>query len=302
MKKNRFLRLALCLAICAWVSGNLLMGTGTWAKYVATGKGAAGARFASFSFQVGSQKFDGVDDWYPINHSSYWEDIVTPTGIDPTQVVKEFSMPLFDYEYISDLYGPQCGGPGGNVVTVKSKDDALVVAPGMGHAFGSGNTNPGFGWSHTINFKNNSEVTLRFQLENITTSADILNLPICFDHGADNGYRQRMDRAYTFPGDLDASSNKTYWYVMQPVGNTGDTQSVTFWWCWFFDTHDPGCWGDLGIGAATNDAYETSLGMQAARAYKHREDTGCTGSCASPSHVDMPEVEFKFRITVEQVD
>ena len=285
MKKGIFLRLALVLVICAWVSSCMLGGT-VWAKYVAQGKGLSQARIAGFSFEVGGEKYASGSwlpryDWSPAYDAAYptfWEQIVTPNGI--SSVTQDFALPLFDYEWVSDQYGILLyDGPGGGTVTVKSSDGAMVVAPGIGHAFGAANNNPNLlyhigSYNHTLYFRNNSEVTLKFKLENITTAADLLNLPFCFDTGPD---RLTFYEPYTFPGD-----SNTGWYNMQP----GAVVPVSFWWSWIYDCNAG--WGDLGTGMTTDDAYETGLGQQAAAALAG------TGTA--------PKVQAKFRLTVEQVD
>jgi len=162
MKKNKYLRAALLLLICVWVSSVMCSGV-TMAKYVANGVGSDTARYAAFSFVVGSQKYknDGTGDWYSKNSSigpatsDYWNEIVTGDGIN-SAIMQSFEVPLFDYEYRPDT-------PGVASPTIKSKNKELVIAPGCTYA----SNNPNIPWDpyKHICLRNDSEVTVSYKVE-----------------------------------------------------------------------------------------------------------------------------------------
>jgi len=178
MKKNIFLRVALWMMIGVWASNTLL--TGTWAKYVASGSGEAKARFASFSFEMGSYKpsqpaaFDtsgnltAVAKGPPFSSTMTWDEVVINPYTGIGKAIFEF--PMFDYEYTnsaSHLVGPD--------ITVKSSNNDMVIAPGTGfYWYGPGengvpknNPNhfrePDLSW-YCLQFRNNSEVRVRFDI------------------------------------------------------------------------------------------------------------------------------------------
>jgi len=296
MKYNFFLRAATCFLVVAIASLSLLSGTA--AKYVTSATGQASARVASFSFVAGGEKYvEG--NWLGSADEGFWEEITTPSG--SSSATQEFSLPLFDYEWVSDNYGALLyGGPGGSTVTVKSVDDAFIVAPGIGHAFGACNNNPNMKYPdsrHKMFFRNDSEVTVRFMVKNITTTGDYLDLPICFDGML--GHRARLDVPYTFPGD---APSHTEWYYLHP----DQEKSIDFWWSWIYDCSAG--WGDLATGMTTNNTYESNLGRKAAAVYKHLNGLCKTNPCTDPAHAAydlpgaMPQVQVKFHLTVEQVN
>jgi len=166
MKRNIFLRAALCLFIGLWASGTAL--TDTWAKYVATGMGTASARIAKFSVRVGGQKYDSANkNWKAASDASYWDEIVTLDGINPSKV-QSFELPLFDYEYATTTRGTTT-----TVSSVVNSDGSrdLVIAPGTS-LLGSSQNNPNTEGYNTagsegsiIVVSNDSEVTIRFKIE-----------------------------------------------------------------------------------------------------------------------------------------
>jgi len=235
MKRNIFLRAALCLFIGVWASGTML--TGAWAKYVATGLGTASARIAEFSVQVGSRKYDSANkNWKAASDASFWDEIVTLDGINPSNV-QTFELPLFDYEYSSlpsrDVNAGVIGG-----TSVSSSGAYLVVAPGTGHG-GAPKHNPNLAWDlpgppatnskGIFSIQNKSEVTIRFKLEydpensllpavNASTGAVTVEkpvagklfLPITIRAGGNTGsLRTDLWTADDGPNNLYLSNDKT---------------------------------------------------------------------------------------------
>ena len=187
-KTNPFLRAAILLLALTMATVGAVMSTNTLGKYVAAGLGTSEARIAKFSFAVGSWKTENPTDKYaPYNFGGtpyngifgsgamgprYWEQIVTPTGIG-TNSIQTITVPMF-----SNAYQHNSTTALGN--TVQSSDDALVIAPGIGHhvdaavgnpnySFGASNPNyPGLasdGGGTDLMFYNNSEVTIRYKVE-----------------------------------------------------------------------------------------------------------------------------------------
>ena len=170
MRRSVSLVMALLLCIGAWGSTALLTATPTWAKYYTTGDGEAEARFAAFSFLVGSRKTHNIavqDD--PAKYTprglfdltaagarmtdAYGNTLLTRTASENTWneialvagTATTFELPLFDYEYYGlqdwyelDAYGDRVepnvlhNEPFGNVATVKSSNFDLLTAPGVG--------------------------------------------------------------------------------------------------------------------------------------------------------------------------
>ena len=142
MRKNYFLRTALCLFAGALASVYLLAGTGTWAKYVATGKGGDSAKVATFSFLTSGQKYLGNGVWGDADNSEgditntvqdHWTQIVTLSGINGAET---FQLPLFDHQYYTRTGASQALSqatppvPGSTLITVESANKDLIVAPG----------------------------------------------------------------------------------------------------------------------------------------------------------------------------
>ena len=117
------------------------------------------ARYAAFSFQVGSRKWNSsTKAWETTAAASYWNEAVTLTSIG-TSNPHVFNLSLFDTQY---------KGTTGSTPTVKSGRDDIVVAPGTGTSWwspnGQPNTNP-YGDYFYCEFKNNSEVAVEYKLE-----------------------------------------------------------------------------------------------------------------------------------------
>ena len=275
----------------------------TLAKYASTASGTGTAQVAKFSFLVGSQKYDKASgNWGAFNQSlavsnigtdettplRYWNEIAVTAGAQST-----FTLPLFDHAY----WGNQLLG-NDDMLTVQSRNGDLVVAPGISKWFDTPIGNEHYAGEKRIEFKNNSEVTVRYKLE-----FDPATLPPGCLFNMDGHYALNNSSPwpdYTYINTFYISNTNWGW----PWSNTrftllgptilapGDSEFlfVKLEWGFYHGDHI--------------DPYDTAMGLQAARALKHRDEHPCTetASCPHPGHVAWPVLDPKFILTVEQVD
>lgn len=287
MKKNIFLRTALLLLAGVWASTNLLAEATTWAKYQAAGEGKSSARFASFSFVVGSKQYNRTTKQWAADNT--WDEIATLTGIGASTSAS-FTLPLFDTEYYAT--GAASGSP-----TVKSSNGDMVIAPGTNNAAGVPvrNTNkrsPGESWKAFV-FKNNSEVAVTYRLEFLPSSISALarsTNPFEITTYLDGPSPIHLGTTYLHwnnvvyntihGGNFQMRDTKTgpHPKVLQP----GEQETLYFDLSWWY------YWNGSGANAATgidhSDEGDTALGKSSAQT---------SGGIW---------VEPKFLLTVEQAD
>ena len=333
MKRNIFLRLAVCLLLAAVMGTSVF--TVSLAKYVAAAGGVADPpRVAKFSFVTGSRKYLG----------SGWEEQNTAIdagafgGYDPSKQFREiavssgavtsFEMPLFDFEYLSPVKSSGSGliwnwfnGPLPPETTVTSKNGQLVAAPGTGLNMGQGKNNPNAphnnnaeGAYHTFQFRNDSEVAVRYKLSIVSTAADLQNVPIYVYAPAKPGAGWELAVGAVMTG----SSALAEWNMLPP----GGSDELKMGWFWAFDKngygwdpsipHNPALelfnyssyYGSnvrdwLATLSVNTDADDTLLGYYAAeylRALAADNDTDAEAALA--------ECQFNlvFKLEVEQID
>ena len=265
LKRNIFLRAALLLFIGVWASSTLF--TGTAAKYVGFGEGHAKARYAAFSFEIGTKKYLGDDEW---ENDRSWDQLVTQDGISASQV---FTLPLFGSEYLG--VGDYNAAP-----TVKGIGGREVFAPGTGHGWIVGQSNNGnydAADGHIdcmAEFKNSGEVSVRYRILYVhSPSAAAANIPLLM--------RTYPDQYYAQPFNWSAGQEQVMLdYDRTAVLHPGQSAKVGFTAVWPFGSGS--FWDPVGFGyyadAAANDAADTARGKAAGI------------------------IELWFKIEVEQVD
>ena len=189
-----------------------------FAKYVASGMVTASARVAKFSFGVvstqpetrGMYNAGGVmtaPPRGPFEDDETWEEVaVYPSGSNTLL----FDLPLFDTEYYDR--------GGSSTKTVISKNNDMVIAPGVNGISDHNTSSPGGQWLPGANipannpnnsgtdcrkaivFKNNSEVAVKYKLELVPDSllvggpgigGGVMNLGVWLDDTGALLYRQR---------------------------------------------------------------------------------------------------------------
>lgn len=277
MKRNIWLRLAACLLLAAVVSTGV--SSGTWAKYAASATVTASARVAKFSFLAGSSKgqqedettgpssgvykgpeYFGPHDTDPANH---WQEIVVNAS-----TVNNFEVPAFSSEYWNPTNWYRTPLP--REVTVRGEEISpgtrrIVTAPGTGSIFGSGTPgNPNIGdgedgdydGDFSIEFKNSSEVTVRFRLSVNYDDSDLKDIPFIISAPARTSEQPGHPDAWArvdwkdshgmYPvltnADIPSGTSPrammnhgpypdTTWIVLAP----GEDYTVTFSLIWWFD-------------------------------------------------------------------
>lgn len=272
MKRNNFLRLALCLLLAAITCGSLVIGT-TYAKYVAAATGEASARVAKFSFvspaQLGVKKTTNPKEYRgPFANDATAQQIAVASGR-----VEAFDIPAFCYEYYTpnDGYtntfrynGIRPKSVEGTLLGTMAGERRIVAAPGTGPLFGPGVNNPnasdGYG---KIEFKNLSEVAVRFRVSVDLTKSNLLGVaPVSPDpgikeipfiisdpHDPDLWVRFNDPTGVTLTDSNIPSDTKVPDWGALAVGSTDEwiylepnTGSYTLWYgiIWNFDVQLPG--------------------------------------------------------------
>ena len=331
MKRNIFLRLAVCLLLAAVMGTSVF--TVSLAKYVAAADSAAEARVAKFSFLPGSKKYNqSGGDWednsdVDTGSFPYYNQIAVEPG-----KVTTFEVPCFDYEYFGRPDWPQELD-----ATVQGRDDAFVAAPGTGtmnfNRINLGMHNPNFGgdgYESVTELRNDSEVAVKYRVTLDSSSAipgrlvmKAGNSEFFFSVGPEpySSDTSRNDNP-ALPIILtninnDGTLNDNGWIMLEPNG----TRNFKFSWAWGFDysgvySWDPFLIGDRWLltgwgrvfdnGANTDDVadtfddeLDTLLGYYAAeylRALEAEDDIAAEAALA--------ECQFNlvFKLEVEQID
>jgi len=247
MKRNIFLRAALFLLIGAWASGSLLTGTG--AKYVAAAV-EAGARVAKFSVAVNSKEIAKATGEMTID---------VPVSLVDTVLLQPATLPGTDPGSSSHSGN---GFTGDHSATRISSVNGSLIAPGTGGRI-------------KVEFKNNSEVSVRFSFVTADCSAvgtgspaltvaavqsvNNLSNPGCeiqFSRPTSSGSNSGITVTNGQWGVLSTTLNNGGWYTTAAdlVLAPGASVNRYFFWRWRFD--------DANGGADWNrDSYDTALGQ-----------------------------------------
>jgi len=279
MKDNIFLRAAAYLL--AMVIASLSLLAGTTAKYVASATNAASAKVAKFSFVTNSMPF--------ASQGTVDKQLVVQPGQSASN---EFTIPLFDTAYYTPAdFAGVFTGPGTPIETVTSSNGDAVVAPGTGILIGPGKNNPNliadhfFPGIYSLQFRNDSEVTVRFKIS-VDTDESVL-------HGAPIGVYSDSN------GGWGAASNGYIladWQILAPKNTTYCDLAYSF--AWPFDSVDDAdyygpdgvAWRD-GFGFVLSDPADSRLGMLAAQ---HLRGEGPTR--------DNVTLKLVLKLEVEQVN
>jgi len=285
MKQNYFLRTAACLLVFAIASLGLLPGAG--AKYVAAAKFTAGARVATFSFVTNSTPFGG--------QGGIDKQFVVAPGESTSNI---FTFPLFDTAYLTPDSGSGAGwfnGPSPSSVTVRSGNGDLVAAPGTGMSFGPGvyNTNNTPGGYYKLQFRNDSEVAVRYRLS-VNSAAPLKGVPLYLYGPARLG-----DWTLATTDLVLSGSASTEWNVLGPNNGSYDAIELAFFWLFSATGYEGYPYGPDLITHMTNpsrnwtansDVDDSLLGMLGADYLKGKIS------------LDAASMKLELRLEVEQLD
>jgi len=312
MKKNHLLRAVVVLWAFAVLTAITL--PDALAKYAASATGSSTASVARFSFEAGSVK-PATATAAPFNNArgNQWQQIALNTAAN-------FEVPLFDYEYFTPA--PLFGGPMSREKTILGKNQDIVVAPGIGYLYGDSANNPNrglqadkyHGWSFFLQFRNNSDVTVRFKVQVDAANSVTHGIPlevhtylggwVNISNGSspvltwDDSERWNHTAHYRRPvSHVDllwghykdepgtATSLIPYRYTALDEGwmylEPDEEYEFGFEWCW--QIHDN----------QTRNVLDTALGELAAKYLK--------GGPGAPS-LDDVSLKLVFALEVEQVD
>jgi len=239
VKRNIFLRTALFLLIGVWASSSLL--TGTWAKYVAAATVEASAKVAKFSVAVNSKEIAQAGGAMMIDVPVSLAD---PVLLQPNTAGNDTAGNGFSGDH--------------SAVTISSVNGSLIA--------------PGTGGRIKVEFKNNSEVTVRFSFVTadctasgtggltVATTQSVNNLsnPGCeiqFSRPTGSGSNAGITTTNGQWGVLATTLNNADWYTTASDLTLAPGASVNryFFWRWRFD--------DANGGANWNrDSFDTALG------------------------------------------
>ena len=242
VKRNVFLRTALFLLIGVWASSSLL--TGTWAKYVATATVEAGARVAKFSVAVNNKEIAEAAGIMTIN---------VPVSLADTVLLQPATLPG------NDTAGNGFTGDH-SAVTISSVNGSPIA--------------PGTGGRIKVEFKNNSEVAVRFSFVTADCSAAGTGSPALtvaavqsVNNLSNPGCEIQFSRPTTSGSNSGITVTNGQWGVLSTTLNNGDWYTTAadlvlapgasvnryFFWRWRFD--------DANGGTDWNrDSYDTALG------------------------------------------
>ena len=278
MKKNYFLRAAvLMLVLCTLMSG-VFMGTGTMAKYIAAGEGAAEAHVAKFSVKVVGQ-----------GHTANTDAQELATKTDGTAMVlaakssKDFFSQIFNAAYKA------------HDTTYGTTNDSVVSKNGTGLLVAPGTTNELTPAPAKIKVWNESEVAVRIRAQLVGVigiggggeSATVHEVPLQVKNSAGNYVAVgtvTSSGLLNTPIDLISS-------IDLPPNQDGTTVTTGYsefdgiFWKWVFDGADSAYSTDrTGVTAtgklfSDTDIFDTALGIHG-----------------------VDNAKFQIRITAEQID
>ena len=286
MKRNIFLRLALCLLAAAVIGTSVF--TVSLAKYVAAAAGEATARVAKFSFVTNPTPGSAPETGK--------KQIAVDAG-----KVEVFNVPLFDTAYYKPHAWVDGPYPGDTTKTVISSLSDAVVAPGVGLGFGPNATTAndlvdlgegaGYYGYRTVTFKNDSEVAVRYKFT-VEDSPSLQSLPICVLA------RQTEIWSLLAGATLTGDTGVPGWRMLEPGGE----DNLHFGFIWFFDgVNYPSAtlsWL-AGMGVTFDDERDSLLGLAAAN-YLRAVKAGNTTAAAT--YLAATQMNVAFKLEVEQVD
>jgi len=305
MKRNPLLRTAACFALAVVVSTSML--GGTFAKHTAAAVATNKDFVAKFSFIVGSTKTH-TETAGPYDNERHPVRVGLLPGEEQIAIgtVAQFEVPLFDNEYWG--FGATAGD-----ITVQGRGSGLardiVVAPGTGWAFGPGKNNPNYYGDPSnvfMTFKNDSDVTVRFQLSvvNGSATADARETPVNFFTPEHGWPLASTTQPIVLTWEDDAKANpknspvdlwsggqgtrQSGWMTLEPE----DEYTLGVAWIWDFDTER------LGQPAGTlDDERDSLLGMARADYLRAEAKSGATSQQKAAA-----QLKLVFNLAVLQVN
>jgi len=214
-KRNIFLRIGVLMLIATLATSGVFVGSGTYAKYIASAQYEATGRVAKFDVRINGTTFSKADIGTPYA-------VTNATG------------------FLGTLYQENCTTPhpgGASTATINAIDGSLIA--------------PGTGGKMSFEFTNYSEVSVRFWLDTATavTFANGLasTADIQFASGNSSGPTGSWGTLASALSDGDTGTN---FVDLAPMTTTGSaTTSKAVYWRWQFDCGRDA--EDTALGVAT---------------------------------------------------
>jgi len=319
MRKNIFLRISVLMLVATVAMSCVFVGSGTYAKYVASAQVQASARVAKFDVSIKVGGFKASDPNWPAAYST-WQQITQsdPTTPKALPEILYFTQDLYeltakvngDLQQAGGSYGTKAA-PGTTPEPENKLNDGIVananrvdVLPKDGSIIA-----PGTGGMFTLDFKNDSEVRVRIWLDSINAAVVYTNYaagasPLPLNPSIETALLQfSVDNANwntniktiltgnaTTQPYIELAPNEEYSWTLGTTAVGSDAtakanhwKASTIYWRWRFETATPDA-----SGIAPNDAADTALGVAAA---------------AYASDVNRSQrVKMQLAVRVEQVD
>ena len=224
-KRNIFLRIGVLMLIATLATSGVFVGSGTYAKYVASKGGNAKARVAHFHVEVSDRDFSG-------DSSSFVGEFSNATHTAKTITASGDLGILLQPTISAGAWGTHPGGPGSGTVDLDtiSAVDGSIIAPGTGGRL-------------SFVFTNRSEVSVRFWLATVSTTVEsIANLTkgltvneIKFAYDNGSGTAPALSQFGTLAAAL--GSYTTQYVELGPWNGTGSPPSAAIgvYWQWPFE-------------------------------------------------------------------
>ena len=234
-RTNIFLRIGVMLIIATLATSGIFIGSGTSARYVAEAELAAQARVARFAVYAGVTGNPAFANGGRFSQTGAAIVHLTPAGSPLNSITGGAAGSLWD-----TLGAAPGGGPAETDITV---NDGTIIAPGT--------------WGRIpLWFRNDSEVTVRFRLDTVdSTATGIPTANIQFSHNG-TAWVDTLAAALT-------AANASPTLELPPVatlGGTGTPVGMNVYWRWrFMATGTP-------AQIQAQDVADTNLGVAAAEA------------------------------------
>jgi len=218
--------LALIMIAASLLTPYLVRYTYTQAKFISKANTTGTAQVAKFSFVTNSTPF-GTGNQQGAANKQF---VVSPGQSNDNT----FTIPLFDTRYVTPPPGADWfNGPASSIETVISRNGNLIAAPGTGTSFGPGadstvaHTITGDGWMHKLQFRNESEVTVRYRVT-VDSIAGLRGVPL-YLYVPENG----KGWAPSANGWALTGNASDAWITLPPNMTTWDTWHLG--WFWLYD-------------------------------------------------------------------
>lgn len=224
MKKNLLMRIGLLLFVTVMATSGIFVGSGTYAKYYASGAGSAEAQVAKFEVLVGTN--GGADA--AISNSTMAPATLGTINLLGSTLREAFNPSVLENNNTTQSSGSPAAGTANDV-----RPDTKI-APGTAGYF-------------QIKVTNNSEVAVGIRLTSVSEAMSNVGIKFLITDN-DAVPAANAISSTNFAGAITAASGifTSNTFVLPPTGTTAKTLYV--WWIWPY---------------AGNDANDTALGVAA---------------------------------------